>query len=227
MACITSPGGIVQDCGLIASTLERIKKKNVYLTVCVDTVAASGGYLCASVANEIIASPFSIVGSIGVVAGIPNIHKLLKKYDVDYHLFTAGKCKRTVEPFTEVTEEKKQKMQEKLNQIHHSFKDHVLKFRPQLHRDRKEKTDEKEKSDEIFTGDWWLGKDALQLKLVDKLMTSEEYLNELMEKENYSIIIVKEKKKDESIFKSFSQFNKKKIETLIKHLFPSSFFKFM
>ena len=109
VVCIESPGGMVHSYGLAASQLERIKAKGIPLTVAVDKVAASGGYLMASVADKIIAAPFALLGSIGVVAQIPNVHKLLKKNDVDVELLTAGKYKRTLSIFGENTEEGRQK----------------------------------------------------------------------------------------------------------------------
>jgi serine protease SohB len=109
---LTSPGGAVPQYGLASSQIERLKQAGLRCIVCVDTVAASGGYMMAAVADKIIAAPFAIIGSIGVVAGIPNFHRVLQKNEVDYHLFTAGKYKRTVTPFSKVTKEGKQKVEE-------------------------------------------------------------------------------------------------------------------
>ena len=128
--CLESPGGAVHGYGLAASQLMRLKEKGVPLTVCIDTVAASGGYLMASVADRIYAAPFAIVGSIGVIAQLPNIHRLLKKHDVDVELHTAGEFKRTLTVLGENTEAGRKKFKEELNEIHLLFKQFVAKKSP-------------------------------------------------------------------------------------------------
>jgi len=161
---LTSPGGAVPHYGLASSQIERLKRAGLRCVVCVDTVAASGGYMMAAVADKIIAAPFAIIGSIGVVAGIPNFHRILKKNEVDYHLFTAGKYKRTVTPFTEVTEEGKQKLQDDLTAIHEAFKKLIKDGRPDVD------------IEAIATGEYWLASDAKEKGLVDEIMTSDDYL---------------------------------------------------
>jgi len=161
---LTSPGGAVPQYGLASSQLERLKQAGLRCVVCVDTVAASGGYMMAAVANKIIAAPFAIIGSIGVVAGIPNFHRVLQKNEVDYHLFTAGKYKRTVTPFTEVTDEGKQKLQDDITAIHEAFKRLIKEGRPDVD------------IEEIATGEYWLASQAKEKGLVDKIMTSDDYL---------------------------------------------------
>ena len=161
---LTSPGGAVSQYGLASSQLERLKQAGLRCVVCVDTVAASGGYMMASVADKIIAAPFGIIGSIGVVAGIPNFHRVLQKHEVDYHLFTAGKYKRTVTPFSEVTDEGKQKLQDDLTAIHEAFKQLIKAGRPDVD------------IEEIATGEYWLATQAKEKGLVDEIMTSDDYL---------------------------------------------------
>jgi len=161
---LTSPGGAVSQYGLASSQLERLKQAGLRCVVCVDTVAASGGYMMASVADKIIAAPFALIGSIGVVAGIPNFHRVLKKHEVDYHLFTAGKYKRTVTPFSEVTDEGKQKLQDDLTAIHEAFKQLIKAGRPNVD------------IEEIATGEYWLASQAKEKGLVDEIMTSDDYL---------------------------------------------------
>lgn len=173
---LTSPGGAVNSYGLAASQLVRIREKGINLTVAVDEVAASGGYLMACVANRIVAAPFAIVGSIGVVAELPNFNKILKKYDIDYEQFTAGEYKRTVTMLGENTDEAKAKFKEELNDIHIVFKDFVKQYRPEL--DLKV----------IATGEYWLAVKALELGLVDELKTSDAYILDAIEEKNvYSI----------------------------------------
>jgi len=161
---LTSPGGAVPQYGLASSQLERLKQAGLRCVVCVDTVAASGGYMMAAVADKIIAAPFAIIGSIGVVAGIPNFHRVLQKNEVDYHLFTAGKYKRTVTPFSEVTEEGKQKLQDDLTAIHEAFKKLIKEGRPDVD------------IEAIATGEYWLASEAKEKGLVDEIMTSDDYL---------------------------------------------------
>ena len=161
---LTSPGGAVSQYGLASSQLERLKQAGLRCVVCVDTVAASGGYMMASMADKIIAAPFAIIGSIGVVAGIPNFHRVLQKHEVDYHLFTAGKYKRTVTPFSEVTDEGKQKLQDDLTAIHEAFKQLIKAGRPDVD------------IEEIATGEYWLATQAKEKGLVDEIMTSDDYL---------------------------------------------------
>lgn len=161
---LTSPGGVVNGYGLAAAQLERFSAKQLNLTVAVDEVAASGGYLMACVADRIVAAPFAIIGSIGVVAQLPNFHRLLEKYNIDYEQFTAGKYKRTVTMFGENTEEGREKFKEELEDVHVIFKEYVAKHRPQVDIEK------------IATGEHWLGSQALNLNLVDALQTSDDYL---------------------------------------------------
>ncbi|AHE66798.1 protease SohB [Legionella oakridgensis] len=165
---LESPGGAVNAYGLAASQLQRIRDKNIPLTVCIDKIAASGGYLMACVANHIIAAPFAIIGSIGVVAQLPNFHRWLKKNDIDIELLTAGEYKRTLTLFAENTEKGRQKFKEELEQIHQSFRGYVLANREQLDIEK------------VATGEHWLAQDAFDLHLVDTLKTSDEYLCEKM-----------------------------------------------
>lgn len=166
---VESPGGSVNGYGLAASQLQRIRDKQIPLTICIDKIAASGGYLMACIANHIIAAPFAIIGSIGVVAQMPNFHRLLRKHDIDVELLTAGEYKRTLTLFAENTDKGRKKFQEDLEQIHSNFKDYVLTNRRQLD------------INAVSTGEHWLAKDALDLRLIDALQTSDEYLNKKME----------------------------------------------
>lgn len=161
---LESAGGMVHTYGLAASQLARIKASGIPLTVCVDQVAASGGYLMACLADRLIAAPFALVGSIGVIAQVPNFNRVLKKHDVDYEMFTAGEYKRTVTMFGENTEKGKQKFIEELEDTHALFKEFVSEYRPQLDIEK------------VATGEVWFGKRALEQKLVDELSTSDDYL---------------------------------------------------
>ena len=161
---LESPGGMVHGYGLAAAQLVRLREAGFHLTICVDKVAASGGYMMACIASEIISAPFAIVGSIGVVAQVPNFNRLLKEHKIDFELFTAGEYKRTVTMFGENTEEGKAKFEEEIQQTHALFKHFVEKYRPQLNVEK------------VATGEHWYGQDALDLNLVDKLQTSDEYV---------------------------------------------------
>jgi len=167
---LESPGGTVIGYGLCAAQLQRLRDAGIKVTACVDKVAASGGYMMACVCNKIVSSPFAIIGSIGVVAAIPNFHKILKKNDVDYELHTAGEYKRTITMFGETTPAGRKKFKEHLEEIHILFKDHIKKFRPNL--DMKK----------IATGETWEGIKALEEGLVDEISTSDEYLLNLSKK---------------------------------------------
>lgn len=163
---LESGGGIVHGYGLGASQLMRIRKKNIPLTVSVDKVAASGGYMMACVGNRIMAAPFSIIGSIGVIAQIPNFNKVLKKHDIEFEQFTAGEFKRTVTMFGENTNEAKAKFREEIEDIHLLFKEFIVQHRPEID------------IVHVSTGESWPGTRALEKKLVDELKTSDDYLLE-------------------------------------------------
>jgi serine protease SohB len=163
---LESPGGAVHGYGLAASQLDRIRQHDVPLVVAVDKVAASGGYLMAAVANKILAAPFAVLGSIGVVAQIPNVHRLLKKHDVDVEILTAGKYKRTLTVLGENTEEGREKFLEELEEVHSLFQEFVGSRRPQLD------------MDEVATGEAWYGQRAIDRALVDEISTSDEYLTQ-------------------------------------------------
>lgn len=178
---LESPGGVVHGYGLAASQLARLKQKGIKLTVAVDKVAASGGYMMACVADKIASAPFAIIGSIGVVAQIPNIHRLLKKHDVDVDVMTAGEFKRTVTVLGENTEKGKQKFQAELEETHQLFKQFVTQNRPHLDVDK------------VATGEHWFGQQALALQLVDELATSDDIILEKMK--DKSVIAVKYKVK--------------------------------
>lgn len=178
---LESPGGMVHGYGLAAAQLVRLRDAGFHLTICVDKVAASGGYMMACIANEIITAPFAIVGSIGVVAQVPNFNRLLKQHNVDFELYTAGQYKRTVTMFGENTPEGKAKFEEELQQTHVLFKHFVEKYRPQLNVDK------------VATGEHWYGEDALNLNLVDKLQTSDEYLLALLAQHDAYVINTRRK----------------------------------
>ena len=178
---LESPGGMVHGYGLAAAQLVRLRDAGFNLTICVDKVAASGGYMMACIANEIVSAPFAVVGSIGVVAQVPNFNRLLKEHHVDFELYTAGQFKRTVTMFGENTAEGKAKFEEELQQTHELFKHFVEKYRPQLNVEK------------VATGEHWYGKDALELNLVDKLQTSDEYLLSLLAQHDVYVIDTRRK----------------------------------
>ncbi|MBC7184073.1 MAG: protease SohB [Marinobacter sp.] len=163
---LESGGGLVHSYGLAAAQLDRIRSKGVRLTACVDKVAASGGYMMACVADKIVASPFAILGSIGVVAQLPNFHRFLQKNDVDFEVLTAGEHKRTMTIFGENTDKGRQKFLEDLEDTHVLFKEYVSERRPDLD------------IAAVANGDIWFGKRALEVKLIDEIKTSDEYLIE-------------------------------------------------
>ncbi|MBV6540013.1 protease SohB [Ursidibacter maritimus] len=169
---LESPGGVVHGYGLAASQLQRLKTRNIPLTIAVDKVAASGGYMMACVADKIISAPFAVIGSVGVVAQVPNIHRLLKKNEIDVDVMTAGEYKRTVTFVGENTEKGKQKFQQELEETHQLFKQFVQENRPQV------------EIEQVATGEHWFGTQAIKLNLVDEIATSDDIvLNAIKEKD--------------------------------------------
>ena len=163
---LESPGGMVHSYGLASSQLARIRSANIPLTICVDKVAASGGYMMACIADKILAAPFAVIGSIGVVASLPNFNKVLKKFDVDYDVLTAGEYKRTLTMLGENTEEGRKKFIDDLEETHELFKSFVSDYRPNLDIPL------------VATGETWYGKVALEKQLVDGISTSDEYISQ-------------------------------------------------
>jgi serine protease SohB len=176
---LESGGGYVHHYGLGASQLQRIRDRKLHLTVAVDLVAASGGYLMAVVANKIIAAPFAVIGSVGVLAQIPNFNRLLEKYDVDIEQHTAGEYKTTLTMLGKNTEKSRKKFQEELEDTHTLFKQFVSEHRPRLDMHK------------IATGEHWYGSQALDLHLIDEIMTSDDYLlNKSVESDIYEVTYV-------------------------------------
>ena len=190
---LESPGGIVHGYGLGASQLSRIVGKSISLTVAVDKVAASGGYMMACIANRLIAAPFAILGSIGVVAQIPNFHRLLKNKDIDVEVLTAGEYKRTLTIFGENTEKGREKFIEELEDVHLMFKDFVAENRPGIDMDI------------VATGEAWYGKRALEHNLVDALQTRDEYIyDRCQEADVYRVKYVEDKNRVDKILDRFT-----------------------
>lgn len=176
MVRLESPGGLVHSYGLAASQLKRIRDAGLKLTISVDQVAASGGYMMACVADELVAAPFAVVGSIGVVAEIPNFNRLLQKANIDYEQHTAGQYKRTLTMFGQNTTVAREKFKQELEETHQLFKTFIHENRPNLDLDK------------VATGEHWYGRQALELGLVDKILTSDDViLDALNSKDVYSI----------------------------------------
>jgi serine protease SohB len=195
LVTLESTGGTIHGYGLAASQLKRIRDKGVQLTIAVDKVAASGGYMMACVAHRIIAAPFAIIGSVGVIAQMPNFNRLLKKHDIDFEEITAGEYKRTLTLFGENTEKDREKMREELAEAHKLFKDFIHENRNQVDVDK------------IATGEYWYGKRALELKLIDALRTSDDYLSSSADTADmYEIDYVRKKPMAEKIFSFGTRF---------------------
>jgi serine protease SohB len=164
LLCVDSPGGMVNAYGLAAAQIQRLKDEKIKLTISVDKMAASGGYMMACVADRIIAAPFAIVGSIGVIAQLPNFHQWLKKKDIQFEQIYAGQFKRTLTLFGENTPEGRQKLQEEINDAHELFKAFIEKYRPNVN------------INQVATGEHWFATQALALNLLDEIMTSDSFL---------------------------------------------------
>ncbi len=210
---LESPGGVVHGYGLAASQLSRIKSKGIPLTVCVDKVAASGGYMMACVADKILAAPFAILGSIGVMAEVPNFNRLLKKAEIDYDVYTAGEFKRTVTRFGENTEKGKEKFKEDLETTHQLFKQFVSDQRPVVDINK------------VATGEIWFGSQALEQELVDQLITSDDYISQQSDSADiYEIVFTTKQSLPERLGLSVQQSINSVISTSLNKL---QFFRFM
>lgn len=161
---LESAGGMVHAYGLAASQLQRIRQRNIPLTIAVDKVAASGGYMMACVGDKILAAPFAIIGSIGVIAQLPNFNRFLKKNNIDFEQLSAGEYKRTLTVFGENTDKARKKFKEEIEEVHGLFKAFITENRPGVD------------IDQVATGEHWLAKRAHEFNLVDKLITSDDYL---------------------------------------------------
>ncbi len=159
---LESPGGMVHAYGLASSQLLRIRSQNIPLTICVDKVAASGGYMMACLASRLIAAPFAMIGSIGVLVQLPNFHRLLQKHEVDYETISAGEFKTTLSTFGEITQKGREKVKEDVEEMHTLFKSWVKDHRPAV------------EIDSIATGETWVGVQALERNMIDAVMTSDE-----------------------------------------------------
>ena len=162
---LNSGGGVVNGYGLVASQIDRIRKHGVKVTAAVDEVAASGGYMAACVADRIIAAPFAYIGSIGVVSAFPNFSNLLDRFGIQYKEYTAGESKRLISQYREISKKDEAEYKKELEETHESFINHVSKY-------RKFET----RPEGVFTGKHWLASEALELGLVDEIMTSDEYI---------------------------------------------------
>ncbi len=169
---LESPGGMVHGYGLAAAQLQRVRARNIPLTIAIDKVAASGGYMMAAIGSKILSAPFAIIGSIGVIVQMPNFNRVLKDKHIDFEMQTAGEFKRTITMFGENTDEGRQKLQHEIEDIHQQFKDLISQHRKQID------------IAQVATGEHWLGQRALELKLVDEIMTSDDYLLERSKKAN-------------------------------------------
>ncbi|HUL82339.1 MAG TPA: protease SohB, partial [Gammaproteobacteria bacterium] len=179
---LENPGGTVHEHGFAASQLVRIKRRGLKLMIAVDKVAASGGYLMACVADRIIAAPFAIIGSIGVIAQLPNFHRLLEEKGVDFEQITAGRFKRTLTLFGKNTDEGREKLREEIEDVHALFKAQIREHRPQVD------------VEQVATGEHWYGVRALELKLVDELRTSDDILLEAAKERDLYQITFKRKR---------------------------------
>jgi len=164
LLCLESAGGLVHSYGLAAAQIQRLKDQNIKITIAIDKVAASGGYLMACLADHLIAAPFAIIGSIGVVAQMPNFHRWLEKNDIDFEQITAGQFKRTLTLFGKNTLEGRKKLQEEIDDAHDLFKNFIERFRPKVN------------IEQVATGEHWFATRAIELKLLDEIQTSDDFL---------------------------------------------------
>ncbi|MDC0980218.1 protease SohB [Bdellovibrionales bacterium] len=200
---LESPGGMVHSYGFAAAQLLRIRDKQIPLTICVDKVAASGGYMMACTANQIIAAPFAVLGSIGVIAQVPNFNRLLKKHDIDYEEMKAGEYKRTVSMFGKITDKGKEKFLEQIEETHQLFKDFISENRKELDLPK------------IATGETWYGRQALEKNLIDRIQTSDQYLMDRSESHQLVQLSIKPKK---SVIEKFTESASLALERVIEKI---------
>jgi serine protease SohB len=207
VVCVESPGGTVSGYGLAAAELVRLRKAELKVTICVDKVAASGGYMMACTGHKIVAAPFAVVGSIGVLAQVPNFNKLLKKHNVDYEEMTSGEFKRTVSFLGEITPKGREKFQEQLEDTHELFKNWVNEYRPQLDMNK------------VGTGEYWYGPRARDLNLIDDIQTSDEYLMSLTKSAKvYKVKFTPKKKFGEKLSEALGQGAAKAFDRLLQRV---------
>lgn len=210
---LDSPGGLVNAYGLAASQLQRIRQREIPLTVCVDKMAASGGYMMACLADRLVAAPFAVLGSIGVLMQVPNFHRVLKNHDVEYEMITAGEFKRTLTLFGETTQKARNKVQEDVEEIHSLFKHWVSEYRPVLD------------IDAVATGETWFGSQALENRLADEIGTSDDIIMKACEEaEVYEVRYEVRKNLGEKIGKSASTVLEKTALNWFQRLRESRYF---
>ncbi len=199
---LENAGGLVHEHGLAASQLARIRKRNIPLTIAVDKVAASGGYMMACLGSRILAAPFAVLGSIGVLAQLPNFNRLLDAHGIEFEQFKGGEHKRTVTVFGKNTAEDRAKFKEEIEDTHILFKDFVASQRPGMDMAA------------IATGEHWYGQRALELKLCDELTTSDDYLLEASQ--NRDLYEVKYERK-KPLLSKLTASAKAGVDALIEH----------
>ncbi|MGM0634233.1 MAG: protease SohB [Pseudomonadota bacterium] len=210
---LESPGGMVHGYGLAASQLQRIRQRGVPLTICVDRMAASGGYMMACLADRLVAAPFAVLGSIGVLMQVPNFHRVLKNHDVEFEMITAGEFKRTLTLFGETTQKARNKVQEDVEEIHTLFKNWVSEYRPALD------------IDAVATGETWFGSQALENHLADEIGTSDDVIMKACETARvYEVRYEQRKNLGEKIGKTTSRVIEKTALDWIQRLRVSRYF---
>lgn len=212
LVLLESHGGVVHNYGLAAAQLQRIQQKNINLVIAVDLIAASGGYMMACVANKIIAAPFAIIGSIGVLAQLPNFNKLLHKYDIDIEHHTSGEYKSTLTMLGKNTDKGRQKFIAELEDTHVLFKQFVKSNRPIIDLQK------------IATGEYWYGTQAIDLKLIDQISTSDNYLIEKCK--DHDVFMV-EYKIQESLKEKISNILSKSMQCMLQTVLQKSSYKNM
>ena len=191
---INSPGGSPTQSSLIAEKIiKKSKEKNKKIITFVEDVAASGGYWLACAGDEIYININSIVGSIGVISPGFGFVDLLKKIGVERRVYTAGKNKSTLDPFLEEKPEDIERLKKIQLEIHQDFIDVVEES-------RKNKL-KKDSGIELFSGEFWSGKKAKELGLVDEIGNINEVLKDKFGKD---VVIKKFEKPKSWISKKFS-----------------------
>ena len=205
---INSPGGSPVQSHLIYSYIRKQAEKNKKkVIVFMEDVAASGGYLIACAGDEIYANSSSIVGSIGVIYSSFGLQELIKKAGIERRIYTAGKNKSTLDPFVEEKKEDIERLKKIQLELHADFIKVV--------EDSRASKLKKDGNPDLFTGEFWSGRTAKKLGLIDAIGNADEILKE---KFGEDVIIKKFEKQRSWLNKKLSGANESQIENLLNIL---------
>jgi signal peptide peptidase SppA len=205
---INSPGGSPVQSHLIYSHIRKLAKKNKKkVLVFAEDVAASGGYLIACAGDEIYANSSSIVGSIGVIYASFGLQELIKKAGIQRRVYTAGKNKSTLDPFTEEKQEDIERLKKIQLELHADFIKVV--------EDSRSSKLKKDNNPDLFTGEFWSGSTAKKLGLIDEIGNADDVIKQRFGED---VIIKKFEKQKSWLNKKLSSASESQIDNLLNIL---------